>query len=133
MKNSRHNIFIALYCLYILTLGILCFIRPDSLPSESFDWFGLPADKAGHFLMFMPFPVLTFAVFIRKYCSRTEALKKLMFIVISGAVIAISTEIIQKILGYRAFEIHDFIADVAGISTGAVAVTIYIALNKKLK
>lgn len=120
MKINGQHLYRALFCVYILAVCILCFIKPDSMPSKGFDWFGLPADKVGHFLMFLPFPVLSFTAFVKDYGAGTGAFCKLLVIVISGAAIAIGTELIQKVLGYRSFDLHDFYCDIAGILAGAV-------------
>ena len=109
MKINRQYLYRALFGLYILAVCILCFIKPDSIPSKGFDWFGLPADKVGHFLMFLPFPILSFTAFVKDYGTGTDAFYRLMVIVLAGAAIAIGTELIQKVLGYRSFDLHDFL------------------------
>ena len=131
MKINRQYLYRALFGLYILAVCILCFIKPDSIPSKGFDWFGLPADKVGHFLMFLPFPILSFNAFVKDYGTGTDAFFRLMVIVLAGAAIAIGTELIQKVLGYRSFDLHDFLCDIAGILAGTVVATLFIAIKKR--
>jgi hypothetical protein len=59
----RRIIFLLLFCLYIAAVAYLCFARPDEVPSLPETWFGLPADKVAHFLMFLPFPFLGYIAF----------------------------------------------------------------------
>lgn len=101
------------------------------MPSKGFDWFGLPADKVGHFLMFLPFPILSFTAFVKDYGTGTDAFFRLMVIVLAGAAIAIGTELIQKVLGYRSFDLHDFLCDIAGILAGTVVAILFIAIKKR--
>lgn len=131
MKINRQYLYRALFGLYILAVCILCFIKPDSIPSKGFDWFGLPADKVGHFLMFLPFPILSFTAFVKDYGTGTDAFYRLMVIVLAGAAIAIGTELIQKVLGYRSFDLHDFFCDIAGILAGTVVAILFIAIKKR--
>lgn len=134
MKTSRRHIYMTLFCLYIIALGLMCFIRPENIPSNRFDLFGIPADKAGHFLMFLPFPIISFAAFSREgEKSFSRAICRLSAITASGAAIAIGTEITQKFLGYRSFDIMDFACDAAGLISGAAAAAVYIAIKIRQK
>ena len=52
-----------LLILYIAAVVVLCFIQTDSLPPMEPEWFGIPVDKIAHFIMFLPYPILTWLVF----------------------------------------------------------------------
>jgi VanZ family protein len=50
-----------------------------------------------------------------------------------AAVMALMTEKVQELLGYRSFEIKDLIADLSGTVAGTVAILAYIALKTEQK
>lgn len=133
MKICRRHISVFLFCLYILAVGILCFAKPDDLPSMTFDWFGLPADMIAHFLMFIPFPVLAYFAFVPVRRGKRRKFLCIIAIAIMAAVMALMTEKVQELLGYRSFEIKDLIADLSGTVAGTVAILAYIALKTEQK
>ena len=133
MKICRRHISVFLFCLYILAVGIMCFAKPDGLPSMTFDWFGLPADMIAHFLMFIPFPVLAYFAFVPVRCGKCRKFLCIIAIAIIAAVMALMTEKVQELLGYRSFEIKDLIADLSGTVAGTVAILSYIALKTEQK
>ena len=60
MKANLKKISLALFCIYLVAVAALCFLRPSSLPEMNIKTFlGLPIDKVLHFLMFLPYPVLS--------------------------------------------------------------------------
>ena len=111
----------------------MCFAKPDDLPSMTFDWFGLPADMIAHFLMFIPFPVLAYFAFVPVRCGKLRKFLCIIAIAIMAAVMALMTEKVQELLGYRSFEIKDLIADLSGTVAGTVAILAYIALKTEQK
>lgn len=117
--------------LYFIAVGILCFCRFDGgidLPST---FWGIPQDKVAHFLMFLPYPILTA---LALHTSKGEPRRMILFllcIVMAGTVIAGGTELIQATTGYRESDIYDFRADCLGIFTGSVLTLIYGALSRK--
>jgi VanZ family protein len=133
MKGRRHHIYIVLFCLYILAVGVVCFARPDEIPQLPLDWFGLSSDKIAHFLMFIPFPILAWLTFVPERLSKSCKSLSLIAISVIGAVIAAATEQIQGALGYRLYEIKDLFADFIGIAVGAIAILAYIALKTERK
>ncbi len=120
-----------LFCLYIAAVAYLCFAKPDQMPQLPKTWFGLPSDKVGHFLMFLPFPLLAFMTFEGKDISLGRKLMLLGVIVAAGAGMAVGTEHIQAQLGYRAAEHTDMLADTAGLIAGTAATLTYILSGKK--
>ena len=89
-------------------------------------WFGLPADKVGHFLMFMPFPILAFLTFETEGMTVGRKFLLLAVLMTVGAGLAMGTEHIQAQLAYRAAETGDFYADAAGLVIGGAAVLLFI-------
>ena len=130
MQTSR-IIYLTLFCLYMAALAFLCFAKPEDVPQLPELWFGLPADKVGHFIMFAPFPVLGYMAFCRKDMSLGGQFMLILGLITAGATLAIGTEQVQALLQYRSAEINDLVADAAGISCGTAAVIVYIILKRK--
>ena len=118
-------------CIYIAVLGYLFFSKPDVLPQMSMTWFGLPADKIGHVLMFLPFPALTFNVTGSRKWSFTKQVIVICGIMACGTMIAMGTEYIQGFLDYRSSEPMDVVADICGIITGGIICIIYLRRSKE--
>ena len=120
-----------LLALYFLAIGVLCFSHFDSGMDLPATFWGIPQDKLAHFLMFLPYPILTA---LALHTSKGEPLRMILFllcIVMAGTVIAGATELIQATTGYRESDIYDFRADCLGIFTGSVLTLIYGALSRK--
>ena len=124
---------IALFCLYLTAVGILCFMKPDDLPSVEKYLFGIPLDKIVHFTMFLPYPVLCSMSFMNHDMKKQRSICVLAVIFISGAGMAYGTEVIQAHTGYRAYEIIDFYADMTGMTIGALITLTYILIKKNRK
>ncbi len=133
MKIQRQHISSVIFCLYILAVGVMCFSKPENIPHVTFDWFGLPADKVVHCLMFIPFPVLAYMSFVPERFSLPAKAACIVAAAIIGAGISYATEVIQSALGYRSFEIKDLIADLAGICSGTSVLLVSLALKTKKK
>lgn len=126
MKRLRH-ISLALFCIYVIAVILLCVIKAESLPELPKSFLGIPLDKMVHFLMFMPFPVLGYMSF--KPYNKGSSWKDfavLAVLCILGAGFALSTEKIQSLTSYRSYEQADVLADFIGLSTGALMVLILI-------
>ena len=118
----------------MIAVGVLCFLKPSSLPEVNIKTFlGIPLDKVLHFLMFTPFPILSSLVFINKNQKTGISLLILSILAAAGACMAYGTELIQSEIGYRSYEIKDFIADLTGIATGSIIATIYLTYTKLKK
>ena len=129
MKHSR-IISIFIFCLYIAAVAYLCFAKPDDMPQLPQLWLGLPADKVGHFLMFMPFPLLGYLTFEVKGMSVGRKLFLIAILIVFGAGMALGTEYIQARLEYRSSENSDLLADGIGLITGGIFTFIYILIRK---
>lgn len=130
MQTSR-IIYLTLFCLYMAALAFLCFAKPEDVPQLPELWFGLPADKVGHFIMFAPFPVLGYVAFCRKDMSLGGQFLLVLGLTAAGAALAVGTELGQAMLQYRSAETDDLAADAAGLSCGIVAVIVFIILKRK--
>ena len=126
MQITRRHIALIFLCLYLTTLGFLCFADPQNFQSASFSLWNIQADKIVHFIMFAPYPVLTFITVDIQSRSIVKRLFTLILVLLSGAVLALGTEIIQGTTEYRSFELWDLAADIAGMLTSAIALVAYI-------
>ena len=127
MKVNLKKISLALFCIYLVAVAALCFLRPSSLPEMNIKTFlGLPIDKVLHFLMFLPYPVLSGMSFMRREYLLLRNIFILLVLAVVGIGMAYGTEVIQAQTGYRAYEMADFYADMTGIATGSVAVLAYL-------
>ena len=134
MKGHLRILYITAFCIYLAAVGVLCFIRPSSLPEMEIKTFlGLPIDKVLHFLMFLPYPILSGLVFINRE-QKIPGITAIMLILAStGIGVAYGTEMIQAQTEYRSYEIADFYADMTGIAAGVILAVSYIAYTRLKK
>lgn len=126
----KRFIYTTAFCLYIIGVMYLCFAKPDDMPQLPQLLFGLPADKVGHFLMFLPFPLLGYMVFANKDMAPARKLILLSILVICGLGMAIGTEQVQAALEYRSADMKDFATDALGLAVGGLATLILIVKRK---
>lgn len=134
MKHRLKVLSIVAFCIYLTAVAVLCFIRPSSLPEMEIKTFlGIPIDKILHFIMFLPYPVLSGMVFISKEQKRHTVIATLFILALTGIGVSYGTEMIQSHTDYRSYEIADFYADIAGIAAGSIITAsclIYTRLKK---
>lgn len=122
-----------LLLLYLITVGILCFISSDSLPSVKTEFFGIPVDKLAHFLMFFPFPILFFLSTSWKTDKFWQILLYTVLTFIIGAAIAAATEWIQGFTATRSPDKADFIADAIALGSSCLIILVILLLSSKKK
>ena len=89
MEGRYKKIYIAIFCAYLAAVGLLCFLRPSSLPEMEVKTFlGIPIDKILHFIMFLPYPILAGLVFIRRDSTAAYFIAMLMIIAVTGICIS---------------------------------------------
>lgn len=134
MKNRLKIFSTIAFCTYLAAVCVLCFIRPSSLPEMDIKTFlGIPIDKVLHFLMFLPYPVLSGIVFISKEHKRPAVTVTMFILALTGIGVAYGTEMIQSHTDYRSYETADFYADMTGIAAGTLLTAsclIYTRLKK---
>ena len=113
-----------------MAVAFLCFVKPDDMPQLPTLWFGLPADKVGHFLMFLPFPILAYSVFHKADVSLGRHILMVLILMLVGIGMAIATEQIQAQLAYRTAELDDFHADLAGLAAGSASTVAFIIFRR---
>ena len=133
MQLKMRYISAFLLCAYIVAVAVLCFMKPSSLPQVEMDFFGIPMDKVVHFIMFLPFSILAYMTFWPADAGKLRKMAVLLIILIFGAGMAVATEKIQAMTGYRSGDIMDFAADMKGILTGAALTALFILLKKNRK
>ena len=130
---KKHNlIFLILLLVYLGLVAWLCFGHFEGLPKIQKDLFGIPFDKVVHFLMFLPFPFLSFKAFDYLTKKSWQAILALLVIFVIGCGIAAATEIGQSHTAYRSGDPNDFLADILalGIAT-VVTFAISLACSRK--
>lgn len=126
---KHRHIFAALFCLYILAVCFLCFTKGEQLPDVPSTWFGLPADKVAHFIMFLPFTPLAYATFAPVSEGIWRKLAVALICTAVGVGLAFATERIQGMLGYRAEDTYDMFSDIIGLATGAALAIVIVAIQ----
>lgn len=128
--STRRLISILVFCLYIAAVAYLCFAKAEDLPKLSTTIFGIPADKAAHIIMFLPFPLLAYLVVEP---ARTKWYWKGLItfgIAVTGVGLAFLTEEIQAELTYRTKDVKDFLCDMYGLSAGIFITIIYMLFRR---
>ena len=129
----RRQISLVLFCLYIAAVAVLCFTQGEQIPELPNTWFGLPSDKVAHALMFFPFTILGYLSFTSEENSTLRKVIMLATLIAIGSGMAYATESIQRMLGYRAYEISDMKADMIGLGTGTIISIMFIIFSIKKK
>lgn len=129
---KRKHISLMILCAYVAAVALMCFMKTDNTLPAGFDIFGIPSDKAVHFIMFFPFPIIAHSAFLPsgKGLLRDLAISAVVFLTGSG--FAAGTERLQSMLEYRSGDIMDFAADMAGMACGSI-ITIIHMYRKHLK
>ena len=127
----KRVISLTIFTVYLAAVAYLCFAKPEAVPHLPEYWFCLPADKLGHFLMFLPFPFLGYMAFSHEEMDSRRKTILLACLLAAGAAIAVATEQVQALLQYRTADIDDLMADAIGIFCGGVATFLYITQKKR--
>ena len=127
---KKRIFFIVAFCIYIAAVLYLCLMKPDDIPQPEFTLFGLPLDKVVHFLMFLPFPILSYSMLWKGNRRTLINLLILAASLICGVGLAFLTERLQAMTQYRSADIYDIYADMKGLATGSLLVLTNIAFVK---
>ena len=134
MKANLKKISLALFCIYLVAVAALCFLRPSSLPEMNIKTFlGLPIDKVLHFLMFLPYPAIAYIAFRPENRRKWLHLLVLLAVFAAGIGLAMTTEKLQGLSEYRAYEVTDFYADILGMECCTIATALYIIFRRDKK
>ena len=125
---KRKHISVIILCAYVAAVAVLCFMKGDNIPSMEFSILGIPSDKIAHFMMFVPFPFLTYYTFRTGDKIFRKDLTVLLVSLLAGAGFAAGTERIQSMLEYRSGDIMDLAADMIGLLFGCIITIIYMTI-----
>ena len=131
MKVSKTTARI-LFLLYMAALLFLCFGKFSDMPDTPPRLLGIDGDKIVHFLMFLPFPVLSYFAFPLPTRKPWQSILLACLILAAGAVFAAGTEFVQDFLPYREADKADFMADFIALCLSTLAV-LAIDLHKTLR
>lgn len=125
---KRKHISVIILCAYVAAVAVLCFMKGDNIPSMEFSILGIPSDKIAHFMMFVPFPFLTYYTFRTADKIFRKDLTVLLVSLLAGAGFAAGTERIQSMLEYRSGDIMDLAADMTGLLFGCIITIIHMTI-----
>ena len=128
---SGKIIYIIIFALYLSALALLCFGHFSTGIDFSSTLFGLPKDKIAHFAMFLPYPLITYMPFHKDSWSSRQIITAICLILISGAAIGGSIELLQGLTDYRSCDIMDFRADCIGLLCGSVILLSFLTIFRK--
>lgn len=130
--KSKKTIQKAVFFLYLVAVGYLCFGHFTNLPTTPTLFLGIPSDKWVHFLMFFPFALLLYWAFEWRTSKWWHSLLLVIGILAVGSLVAAGTEIGQGMTTYRSKDPEDFVADILALSLSTIVVLI-LDLKKTLK
>jgi VanZ family protein len=119
---KRRILFITAFLLYMAAVLYLCLAKPEDLPQTELYLFGIPLDKAAHFLMFLPFPILAYSTLWKRDRKAWTDIAILIIVLGIGIGLAFLTEHLQALTQYRSSDIKDIYADMAGLAAGSIIV-----------
>lgn len=122
-----------LLVLYLAALCMLCFGNFSNAPKVQPSFFGIPTDKIVHFLMFFPFPILVYFAFNRYGGKRLWQLLGVLITFLTGAGMAIGTELIQGLITYRSKDVRDFRADCIALAAASIIILLFVLLRRSRK
>lgn len=131
MSNTVKYVSAGILFLYLASVIALCIIQTESLPQVEVKWLGIPTDKIVHFIMFLPFPILTWLAFFKEERIKWKKVGLCAIILLCGMVLAAGTEVAQTFTEYRDGDILDFAADCMGMATGLIIVVIASFISRK--
>ena len=104
-----------LFLLYLVAIGMLCWMHVDKMPDIQRTILGFPTDKVAHFVMFLPFPILAYLAFDHRNGKAWYAVFFALAALFSGAAVAAITEWVQSFLPYRTLDMADLKADLLAL------------------
>ena len=130
--RRRNIIGLILFLVYLGAVAWCCFGHFDNLPRVQKEFIGIPTDKIVHFIMFFPFPVLSFWTFNYLAGKPWKAVLTVFILFLLGCVLAAATEIGQSYTSYRSSDPKDFAADILAMAISSLAILIiYLARHKR--
>lgn len=114
-----------LFVIYLITVAYLCFWHFTNVSTFQKYFLIFPADKVVHFLMFLPFPILAYAAFGRKFEGPWQAIGFVLLLFLIGCSVAAVTELVQSRIPYRSADPADFRADAIALCISSLSIFIW--------
>ena len=130
MKLNKRHIWGFILCCYFVAVLVLCLAPPQQIPGLHMAFWGIPADKIIHFLMFFPYPAIAYIAFRPAEGRKWRHILVLLAVFCAGIGIAMGTEMLQSLSKYRSYELTDFYADVFGMECCAFITALFIIFKK---
>lgn len=119
--------------LYLICVAVLCLARFDNIQEVASETLlGLPADKVVHFLMFFPFPILTYLSFRNLSRKVWHSLVFCLSVFAAGCFLGALSEVAQGLTDYRSSDPLDFRVDCISVAISSLLVLI-IDLSRQFK
>lgn len=131
MMSTKTILARILFLIYLAAIAFLCFMHVDKIPDIQKTMLGIPMDKIAHFIMFLPFPILTYLAYDHVTNKAWSAILFSLLTFLVGAAIAAGTEYVQGLLPYRSRDIADLKADLLALFISTVAVFLVDIFNLK--
>lgn len=118
--------------IYLICVLFLCFGRFDNAQDDLPNFIlGIPMDKVGHFLMFVPFTIIAVYGFHRSTGKAGRFILFMFLAYLLGTAMAAGIEIGQSYTDYRSCDAFDFMADTLGLCFGAAIVVAVQSATQK--
>ena len=131
MMSTKTILARILFLIYLAAIAFLCFMHVDKIPDIQKTMLGIPTDKIAHFIMFLPFPILTYLAYDHVTNKAWSAILFSLLTFLVGTAIAAGTEYVQGLLPYRSRDIADLKADLLALFISTVAVFLVDIFNLK--
>lgn len=111
-----------LFPIYLMVMLFLLVRKPStSSPEFNLGFWGIPPDKVGHTILFLPYMVLQY------YCERKQHFVILLFF---GIFVCSLAESLHYFLPYREFSVYDYMANLVGLSLGSLIFAVGLRRTK---
>ena len=120
-----------LMLLYAMTVCLLCFTHFDGSINMNEEWFGIGKDKIAHFLMFLPFPVISYLSLPHVGDTPLKFLRFCILDFIAGVMLGAAIELLQGVEGFRSADVKDLFADCCGLAAAIFCLQFFEAFIKK--
>ncbi len=126
--NYLTMILFFLYLVGILSLMLLT-INIEDINAPDFI-FGIEIDKVVHFIVFLPYSLLLWLAFNKKFSRHTNFFISFL-IPFTGILFAIATEFLQSLNPSRDFDINDIIVNIMSVIFASLLLNVIHYLNDR--
>ena len=118
MQDKTGYLLKAIFILYVIGLCFCCFWDFRGSIDLNNGLFGAYGDKAVHFLMFLPMPLISYFAFPGTRDTKTKFRKFCFSVFLLGTAAGAAIELVQGWTGYRTNDLVDLAADCCGLVSG---------------